>query len=235
MTEEISRQRNEAFEKFQKEGGSISWAMLGNTALVEYNPGCFINKWLGELNIASKLIIEEDADGLGFKLFLQKPGSKRKVNLADEGHGITQLVSILLNIECVIMQGEIDRASGLDAEYRDWEEFAGNTRTLAIEEPEVSLHPAMQTKLALMFEDAYKLGVNFIIETHSEYLVRKTQVLVSQMKDKLKNPFTVYYFTKEGQAYELGYTDSGNFVKQFGPGFLDEARNLALTVFLGES
>lgn len=205
--------------------------LLSETDLVEYKPGSFINKWLKELGIASRFIIKEDTDGLGFKVFLEKKAGKRRVNLADEGHGITQLFSILLHIECAIMQKAIDVASGLNEEIESWNDFAGNVRVLAIEEPEVSLHPSMQSILAQMFEDANRqYGVNFIIETHSEYLVRKTQVYVSQLKDKKKNPFAIYYFTKGGDAYELGYTDSGSFINQFGTGFLDEAAKLHMAI-----
>ena len=219
-------------------GGSDRISMLEASEYlgVEYEPGSFTNKWLDRLGIASRLIIQEDVDGLGFKLFLEKKNSKKRSNLADEGHGITQLISILLNIECGIMLVEINRASGLYGEEEDWFDFAGfNPAVLALEEPEVSLHPCMQSKLADLFEDASKHGVHLIIETHSEYLVRKTQVLVSHLEDKSKNPFAVYYFTEKGNAYELGYSDSGRFIKSFGTGFLDEARNLAMEVFLRES
>lgn len=240
---QLTRQKKKEWEKEEqdfREGRTLSLSAerflssSGTGGLVEYVPGSFVNKWLNELDIALGLVIDDNTDGLGFKLYLEKSGG-RHINLADEGHGVTQLVSILLHIECIVMQSKIDHASGYTRDVKDWDVMSGNTSCLAIEEPEVSLHPAMQSKLALMFQEANELGVNFIVETHSEYMVRKTQVIVSSMKDKSKNPFAVYYFTRDGKAYELGYDESGAFNRQFGTGFLDEARNLAMAVFLGES
>ena len=67
-----------------------------------------------------------------------------------------------------------------------------------------------------------------VVETHSEYLVRRTQVLVSQMnfsedEMEVKNPFKVYYFPEEGVPYDMSYLPSGQFEEAFGEGFFDEA------------
>lgn len=178
-----------------------------------YNPGTFTSKWLKELNIGDSIFIEDDMDGLGFKVFLGKGG--KKMSLADQGHGITQLVSILLQIECEIMK---DKTNGQIAQS-----------ILAIEEPEVSLHPSMQSKLAMLFLDAANNGIHIIVETHSEYLIRRTQTAVASMKKNgVENPFSVYYFNSDGSSYELEYADDGRFRNSFGPGFFDEADNMAM-------
>jgi len=86
--------------------------------------------------------------------------------------------------------------------------------------------------LAAMFFDAYtNYNIHFLIETHSEYLVRRTQVLVAeaQYKDEQelteKCPFKVYYLPRieDGEPYELGYQTNGEFKNKFGKGFLDVA------------
>ena len=54
---------------------------------------------------------------------------------------------------------------------------------LLIEEPETNLHPKWQSLLAEMFVEANKkFNIQFMIETHSEYLIRKFQTLVADNK-----------------------------------------------------
>ena len=78
--------------------------------------------------------------------------------------------------------------------------------------------------------------VNFILETHSEYLIRRSQVLVAEAKyndeQELANkcPFKVYYLPEAGtgKPYDMEYQTNGKFAKRFGKGFCDVAGNLML-------
>ena len=100
---------------------------------------------------------------------------------------------------------------------------------IIVEEPEQNLHPKIQSKLADLFSDLNKdRGFKFLIETHSEYLIRRTQVLVSNMELNendmdTQNPFKVYYFPSEGNPYDMRYLPNGHFEEAFGEGFFDEA------------
>lgn len=137
------------------------------------------------------------------------------VNLADKGMGSIQLMILLFRIATKMTEAGIG--------------FGGtNVDTLLIiEEPEQNLHPMLQSKLADFFYTLYKdYGFRFIVETHSEYLIRKSQVIVGAAnKDnaEFENPFKVYYFPSEGDPYDLPYAKSGRFEEQFGSGFFDEA------------
>jgi hypothetical protein len=104
---------------------------------------------------------------------------------------------------------------------------------LFIEEPEQNLHPAIQSKLAeLFYEVSSKYGIRFIIETHSEYLIRRSQVIVAENNDeKWENPFAVYYFQDNDIPYAMAYRKDGKFSNEFGTGFFDEASNLAFKIF----
>ncbi len=45
-----------------------------------------------------------------------------------------------------------------------------------LEEPESNLHPNLQSKLADFLIDASdRFGIKWVIETHSEYFIRKLQ------------------------------------------------------------
>ena len=107
--------------------------------------------------------------------------------------------------------------------------------TIIVEEPEIHLHPKYQSLLADMFLEAYeKYNIHFIIETHSEYLIRKAQVLVAEAEYAnieelhLANPFRVYYIPKNGGPYDMKFKTSGRFENSFGVGFFDEAGQQAL-------
>lgn len=189
----------------------------------EYIPDTFLNKWLGHdgLNICDGLEIDVPL-GLGFSIRLKH--SSYDELLADLGHGITQIVSTLIQIESVLIENEI-----LEIERFKKQDYYSKTPTaiIAIEEPEASMHPSFQSRLAEVFKDAAERGVFLIIETHSEYLIRKIQYLVAKSGyDEKSVPFAVYYFSADGSYYDMGLDNDGLFKKGFGSGFFDESSNL---------
>jgi predicted ATPase len=165
--------------------------------------------------------------------------------LADEGYGITQVITFLLHIENEILRNKL-KDDRLTLKHIFTETYIDGTplykneakATLAIEEPEVSLHPSLQSQLTDIFYDAYNsYGVEFIIETHSEYLIRRTQAIVANMTSEneyINRPFAVYYVDKGGQTYELKYLESGRFENNFGPGFFDEASRSSIQILQRE-
>lgn len=205
----------------------------GNVMFKDYTPDSFINKWLKRFKIADKINIEQDNEGFGIiKITLEKDGNI--MHLADHGLGITYLVYCMLQIEAAILA-----AKGEWNTPRSKHKFYFEEQIVAIEEPESHLHPNYQSRLAEMFVDAYqKYKIRFIIETHSEYLIRKTQTLVSQNYNTIENlqqenPFKIFYFQKksENPVYEMIYRPDGRFSNDFGTGFFDEATNLAFELF----
>ena len=201
-----------------------------------YNIRAFTNRWLSAFGIGKELILKTDEDGLGVRLYILKQANEEPVLLAYEGYGITQLVSLLLYIEVSILKSKGKYKNILD--LSGYDKFVYEDQTIIIEEPEIHLHPRFQSLLAEMFYEAYKeYGINFIIETHSEYLIRKTQTLVSKMQFETneecekKCPFQTIYVSPDKAPYALGYRKDGKFKENFGPGFFDEATNLMMEIF----
>jgi len=171
---------------------------------------------------------------------LHKTENDEGVVLADEGYGITQLVSILLSIETVILSNNglnINRYYGMSSLDRfDDTSFHYALRTIAIEEPEIHLHPAFQSKLADMFASAAEYNIHFIVETHSEYLIRKLQVMVADKDCNLKSESVSLNYVDKGEdgiSYNKPITikEDGDLSDSFGPGFYDEADALAIQLF----
>ncbi len=109
---------------------------------------------------------------------------------------------------------------------------------LTVEEPEANLHPAFQSKLADFFIDAYNtFNIKFIVETHSEYLVRKLQYLTAKGDLKI-NDTVIYYFhhsdrIPEGkkQVYKINIDNRGRLTENFGEGFFDVAGELEFLLY----
>lgn len=178
-------------------------------------------------------------EDLGYQLQLCVDG--KWTNLGSVGYGISQLLPILLG---VILNEQ--------------------SKTFIVEEPESNLHPALQSKLADFFFNSLEVGdparnkqarmdaaVNgwieglevkknrFVIETHSEYLIRKLQYLIASNKSEMSPKDTViYYFYNpkdipvgEPQVYKINISENGGLSKNFGKGFLDESSNLSLLLY----
>lgn len=186
--------------------------------------GSFLTRWLKEFDLGDKLSIEGTAEGLGLTVSLIKNGEKRL--LADEGYGITQLVSLLLIIDnCILFYPDKISSEGKDG-Y--------NERFICVEEPENHLHPKFQSLLAEMFVEAYqKYNIHFIIETHSEYLIRKLQVMVADKENALtSDDVSLNYVEKneEGISHnrQIKIKEDGSLSEPFGKGFYDEADDLTM-------
>lgn len=239
---------NSSFAKVIREYADLRFLLDGSgnglyeneyyNKIVKFRSGDFIHKWLKEFCDIESLILNSDEDGQGYILSVKHMNGRTNA-LADEGHGITQLVHMLLQIECQVLRKKrsiLDHPNQFTINYNS---LGLDSPILAIEEPEVSLHPSLQSKLALVFEDAYQsFGVTLIIETHSEYLIRKSQAIISQYdtegKDFKDNPFKIYYFNPDGSSYEISYGESGRLENSFGPGFFDEAGNSSVEVLKRE-
>lgn len=185
----------------------------------------FIKKWMGkdQFEVGDDFEIE-DVQSAGYSVKIIDEGKKQ--NLADKGTGSIQIMTLLFSL-AVIMR-----------KVNDGLYFP----TVLVEEPEQNIHPMLQSKLADMFKAFWKSiskkrKSQLIIETHSEYLIRKTQVLVAEehyedeniLNDN--NPFKVFYFEKDNLKqpfYQMTYNVNGRFKESFGYGFYDEAGKLAL-------
>ena len=152
-------------------------------------------------------------------------------NLANKGMGAIQLFTLELKLNMIYALTKINNfINNLELELALVNE---NNVWVFIEEPEQNLHPDFQSKLTEEFKKMGENGICCMVETHSEYIIRKSQVLVAQehYKDddelRLHNPFAVFYFDKEKDVYPMIYCIDGVFENDFGTGFFDESGKLA--------
>lgn len=218
---------NKAIKVWNERNNDYRNEYFDDPYLVWNEPGAFLKKWIKEFQIGDSIEFEGTPEGLGVLVYLVKDGVKRL--LADEGYGITQLVSLLLQIN-----NSIQMFVQPDIETSD---YVYPNKLICVEEPEVHLHPKYQSLLAEMFVEAYqKYNIRFIIETHSEYLIRKLQVMVADKDNTLtSDDVSLNYVEKNENGVshnrQIKILDDGGLSDSFGPGFYDEADTLAIQLF----
>lgn len=188
--------------------------IVSNFALLpKETRGGFVNFALEKLNIKERFHFDVNILNSGKKvadLFLKDKSDIYSIN--DMGFGLSMLLPILMQIE---IMGETGG-------------------TLFIEEPETNLHPNFQSQLADIFIESNKRFplLKIVLETHSEYLIRKLQLLTAQNEISADKSI-IYYFNADSNVnpenpkiVEIEIKPHGGLTEDFGPGFYDEAVRL---------
>ncbi|NUN09194.1 MAG: AAA family ATPase [Ignavibacteriaceae bacterium] len=115
-----------------------------------------------------------------------------------------------------------------------------NPQISFIEQPELHLHPKLQAKLAniLVTEDyceddpfLYEVAPRYIIETHSEHIIRAFQLRIAEKHDE-PGVYHFYYFDQKDdgitKVIKLETDKLGNFITPWPNGFFDEAADLSM-------
>lgn len=201
----------------------------------EFKHSMFINKYLKAFKIGKEISVNYT-----FKYQLISvsvvtfEGTKR--DLVDFGYGIKQLILILIQIS-VLAETNKRTIEYYDDEGEYMYDFY-KPSMLLVEEPETNLHPKWQSLLAEMFVEAHNdFNIQFVIETHSEYLIRKFQTLVADNKisgEKIKifyirHPQDTNHDNKQVSSINILQDGSINY-QIFDGGFFDENDSLELSL-----
>lgn len=209
----------------------------------------YIDEWLKKFEIGESLLVKRiDKSNTIFTIeILQNNGSS--INISDLGYGSGQVLSLILTPFIHLSYSTVNSSFELneDGTFRSrdlrnpvtkadeiqWEE-ASNLINLYLEEPETNLHPNWQSLIAELLASHLKLGIRYIIETHSEYFVRKLQKMVAE-KTIEHDLISIHYFNSDKNVDEaqgepkvknISINERGGLTDNFGPGFFDEAHNL---------
>ena len=186
----------------------------------------FVNYWLNEFNLKNKVNFNSIDDIISF--FHSNSFLQNKVKV-DFGYGISQLIPLI----CLFSLFNDKHESFYNSDEEQNELRGELSNCYLIEEPEANLHPSFQSKLADLFIDAaWKFGHQFVIETHSEYMVRKFQYWVAKGKIK-PSDINIYYFDNKNEdplvkdlvIKKIKINKDGSLSEPFGEGFFDEATN----------
>ena len=129
------------------------------TRLPQISMETLIAQWLKELGLISSFTLEslDDRETL-YRVKVSRTPSSPPVLITDVGFGVSQVLPVLVLLA-----------------------YSSSGDTVLLEQPEIHLHPAVQSKLAdLVIETALARGVQVIVETHSEHFLTRLQRRIAE-------------------------------------------------------
>jgi AAA15 family ATPase/GTPase len=191
----------------------------------------FLEKYLKAFEIGRWLTVEFQPKYQLLLVSINTLNDQRR-ELVDFGYGIKQIILILIQVSVLAKQNKrVEQRYTYDG---DVDHITYEPCLLIIEEPESNLHPKWQSLLADMLSEASRrFNIQLIIETHSEYLIRKFQTLVAKKIVKaqdvkifyLRNLQTLPIGKKQVESLSINENGSIDF-NLFDSGFFDESYNL---------
>ena len=208
------------------------------------NPGGldYVNYWIRKFEIGKNLGWKKLNEDI-YEVFIEKNDGS-KINLINMGFGVSQIVSIILTPFNYTFDNDyhvIDEYYSFGA-HEDHCMYTTERINIYLEEPESNLHPKWQSLLVELLVDHQKrFSINYLVETHSEYMIRKLQYLRAN-KSISKEDLCIYYFNsdevvsdEEPKVKEIIVRDDGILANGFGPGFYDEATKLTIDLLTVKS
>ena len=141
-------------------------------------------------------ILEDFADIIGGEyvitqndqLYYIPKGTRRKLTMVENSSSVRSLLDLSFYLNCIAQKGDL----------------------LMVDEPELSLHPENQRRIARLFARLANIGVKVFITTHSDYIVKELNTLIMLNHDKphLKR-------VAEENGYQEGELITGEQVKLY--------------------
>jgi len=166
-------------------------------------------EWLQYMGVA-ETIETIDKGKLGHELKVGTSDNTTLHDLTHVGVGVSQVLPILV-LSLLADQGS----------------------TLVFEQPELHLHPKVQTRLADFFVSMSYLNKQCIIETHSEYLINRLRYVTAVSEDStIKDKVVMYFVEKSGthSKYRQVKINQYGVIEDWPIGFFDEADENAAAI-----
>ena len=158
------------------------------------------NHWLKRLGLADSIQLARSAGDDSFRIKIQGIGQKQVVDLVDFGFGASQVLPVI--VECL---------------------YAMPGSTILIEQPEIHLNAHHQLELPNFFTEIIHQKKQCIVETHSEYLLKRLGTLVARQEIKPEDVIVLYCFADNtGTHIEPITLDAAGQYSWWPTGFLAE-------------
>jgi len=167
-----------------------------------------VASWLKRLSLVEEFGVEEIAPGSNlYRAWVKRGRGSARVPLTDVGFGVSQVLPVITS--CF---------------------YVPERSTMIFEQPEIHLHPAVQSGLADVFVEATsKRDIQVIVESHSEHLLQRLQRRIAE--GVLSPDDVALYFCDhedgESRISELAIDEYGNIANWPKDFFGDEFGELA--------
>ena len=214
--ERYYRLRNLSIEEVDSSGGNLVDFLynLDNEMFQQFQK--WTNVFLGFQ--VEKDVIGYDGINKGYvSIYIRKSGDQNRYNLSDTGFGYSQILPIVTQL-WFIANNPKKRLYLL--RY---------PTTIIIEQPELHLHPKLQSKLISAICSLANHNFRFIIETHSETIINKIGDLIYNKKIGNKDVNIQIFSKRNGKMetiVESASYDKEGFLKNWPIGFFDEGTYL---------
>ncbi len=164
------------------------------------------NAWLKRLGVVEEIELRPVGEKSRlYEVIVKSPNFKHEANLADVGFGVSQVLPIVVMAH-LVPEGSL----------------------IILEQPELHLHPNVQTQLADFFlELSVERNIQFLIESHSERLMQRLQQLLVEKPGKLaplKDNDLRFYFCRrdpDGSVLEPVHSDLDGSITNIPGDFYD--------------
>lgn len=169
-------------------------------------------RWLRELRLVENFRLSFSGPNDEFvQVLLQKTSTSSEVSITDLGFGISQILPVIV-LCYYVPKGSI----------------------IIFEQPEIHLHPSAQAGLADVFIDAMQTrGIQIILESHSEHLMRRLQRRIAEEKIS-KDDVALYFCEYEKDQSHLKeldidpYGNIKNWPKNFFGDLMEEVSEMTI-------
>ena len=169
--------------------------------------GAAVTDWLQYLGVANS-VRSRDRGKLGHELKVGLSNSDSTYDLTHVGVGVSQVLPILLM--CLL---------------------ADTDSTLVFEQPELHLHPRVQTLLGDFFLSIVLCSKQCIVETHSEYFIDRIRfrIAASAPESELNSNAKIYFVEKPSRASSFREVVINEYgaISDWPEGFFDQSQQQA--------
>ncbi|HHQ6537689.1 TPA: DUF3696 domain-containing protein [Serratia fonticola] len=168
-------------------------------------------QWLHYLGVVDN-IETYDKGKFGYELNVKTSGDNAWQDLTHVGVGVSQVLPIVL-MSLLSEEGDV----------------------LIFEQPELHLHPKVQTRLSDFFIAMSLSGRQCIVETHSEYMINRLRLRIAQSEDdRIKKSSSVLFVQKDDGQTDFRQIDITKYgsISDWPQDFFDQTQNEVETILL---